>query len=267
MSSRPKPLPVATLRALRAAAAAVDGTSRGQIGQRVNETLTAWDQMTAAQREAWAEQARKGRSGNGTAGPIAAVLTRLTLIATRVNGSTPPRTLVAVRAAIALLERHLDRQVPKVVRQGVRSALRSRKAGGLPQPLMARRWGPWVDRSKAVHTPALRVLPDDRPVTRADCLPGGTNAERPCPYLGCKHHLALETDGSGGVREMLDWDDGQPSCALDVADQGSHGLRETGDLLGLTKQWTREIELRAISKVKNTAVGREMVDLLGRNGS
>ena len=29
-----------------------------------------------------------------------------------------------------------------------------------------------------------------RPKTRADCLAGGFNAERPCPYVGCVYHIS-----------------------------------------------------------------------------
>ena len=60
-----------------------------------------------------------------------------------------------------------------------------------------------------------------RPQTRADCKGG----QRPCPWVSCRHHLALEITPDG-VRLMLPEDPAEwanlPTCALDVADAGPH---------------------------------------------
>ncbi len=77
--------------------------------------------------------------------------------------------------------------------------------------------------------PAIQRIPRSLPQTRAECLPGGENEHRPCPYVTCRHHLALDVkhyatgtiaidrvapgfDGIGDVPED------KPTCALDLAE-------------------------------------------------
>jgi len=105
------------------------------------------------------------------------------------------------------------------------------------------------------------IAAHDRPVTRADCLPGGVNEARPCPFVGCKHHVYLdvrERNGSVGFphgdREV--WEIAE-TCALDMADrdtemgvdrEAEHALQAIGKALGLTRERVRQIILRAIAK-------------------
>jgi len=42
----------------------------------------------------------------------------------------------------------------------------------------------------------------------------------------------------------------EQTCALDVAERGSHGLRETGRLMGLSRQRVLDIENVALQKVR-----------------
>src|SRR5262245_4590856 len=52
----------------------------------------------------------------------------------------------------------------------------------------------------------------ERPRVRADCLPGGVNEERPCPWASCRYHLVhLRRDGL-----EPDTMDPSRSCVLDV---------------------------------------------------
>ena len=39
----------------------------------------------------------------------------------------------------------------------------------------------------------------ERPHTRGDCLEGGSNAERPCPFVSCRYHLALDVQRNGSL--------------------------------------------------------------------
>lgn len=97
---------------------------------------------------------------------------------------------------------------------------------------------------------SLPVLPspDDldpatMPRTRQDCLEGGRNAARPCPWSCCRFSLAPE----GGTTH---------SCALDVVDEHPGGLTHdaVGQLLGgLTRERVRQIEARALSKIGKRA--------------
>lgn len=83
-----------------------------------------------------------------------------------------------------------------------------------------------------------------RPRTRGDCLPGGSNAMRPCPFVSCKYHLAVEVTAIGSLvhnhpgREI---DELPETCALDVADRGEKTLEELGRILGVTRERARQI--------------------------
>ena len=75
-----------------------------------------------------------------------------------------------------------------------------------------------------------------RPRTRGDCLSGGTNEARPCPWNTCKHSFM---DAAGVTH-----------CTLDFADKGGMTLEEIGDILGLTRERARQIEANALFKLK-----------------
>jgi hypothetical protein len=115
---------------------------------------------------------------------------------------------------------------------------------------------------------ARRSLPQyPRPERRADCEPGGWNAQRPCPFAACKHHLAVGVrtyaDGRSvitHVRPGWSGDDSAPinddedTCALDFADAPATGA-ETGRILGLSRQLVDLIENRAYPKLLAFARG------------
>ena len=128
-----------------------------------------------------------------------------------------------------------------------------------------------------------------RPLTRADC---GQEA-RPCPWVGCRHHLAIEVAASGAERarptalrlnriapgargrrsglkpsashdEVGKWADDAVShlsvmahtCSLDVAERYPDGLSEdsVGALLGVTGQALGEEARAALAKLRAAAV-------------
>lgn len=93
----------------------------------------------------------------------------------------------------------------------------------------------------------------ERPRTRADCEVG-ENAQRPCPWVGCRHHVALEVMGGGGLRIVDKWDDGRPTCSLDIANAGGVTLDEVGNALAITRERARQIEVRALLKVRQEGV-------------
>lgn len=95
----------------------------------------------------------------------------------------------------------------------------------------------------------------ERPRTRGDCV----DAPRPCPYVSCKHHLYLDvvTDGGNGGRcaprvklsfPHLEVDELKETCSLDVADRGSQGLEQIGDLINVTRERVRQIEVHGLAK-------------------
>lgn len=96
--------------------------------------------------------------------------------------------------------------------------------------------------------------PLERPRTRGDCQGG----PRPCPFVGCRHHNALDVTHMGGGnqvtlhREPEDLPAGD-SCSLDVADRGAHTLEETAQVLGVVRERVRQIEASALRKLAASA--------------
>ncbi len=91
---------------------------------------------------------------------------------------------------------------------------------------------------------------DKRPVTRGDCV----TLDRPCPYVGCEHHLYLDVDpDTGSIKfnfpDLEPWEL-QHTCALDVADMGGITLEEVGEYTNLTRERIRQLEVRGLLKLK-----------------
>jgi hypothetical protein len=97
----------------------------------------------------------------------------------------------------------------------------------------------------------MLMMPDvDRPMTRGECQ----NMERPCPFVSCKHHLYLDVNPETGSIK-LNFPDLEPwelkeSCALDVADRGGITLEEVGEIMNLTRERIRQVEVRGLLKLK-----------------
>lgn len=93
----------------------------------------------------------------------------------------------------------------------------------------------------------------ERPKTRGDCVDG----ERPCPFIACRYHLAVDVHQLRGsiktnhpdvpVESMVE------TCALDVADRGPVTLEEIGEMLNITRERVRQIETMAIAKAERRA--------------
>lgn len=95
------------------------------------------------------------------------------------------------------------------------------------------------------------VAPPDappRPRTRGECIDG----PRPCPWVGCKWHLYLDVTAVGSLKlnhvSREPWEL-EETCALDVADRGGETLERVGQLVGLTRERVRQIELEAGQRV------------------
>lgn len=91
-----------------------------------------------------------------------------------------------------------------------------------------------------------------RPRTRGDCLPGGHNACRPCGFVSCRYHLAVDVKPRSGnlvVRQDVEIEDMQESCALDVADRGGQSLEDVGEIMGVTRERVRQLEASALATI------------------
>lgn len=93
----------------------------------------------------------------------------------------------------------------------------------------------------------------DRPRTRGECVGGA----RPCPWVGCRHHLYLEVHPSTGRIKLTfnlePWELAE-SCSLDVADRGMNTLEIVGQLLNITRERSRQIEAKACAAGLELAV-------------
>jgi hypothetical protein len=113
-------------------------------------------------------------------------------------------------------------------------------------------------------TPARLPIILDRPKTRGDCDQG----IRPCPFVGCRHHLASESK-AGALRlsaaNALELSEMSETCSLDVADAGPHSLPEVASLLGVSRQRVSQVEIAALRKLRKELVlraGQAVAELL-----
>ena len=97
---------------------------------------------------------------------------------------------------------------------------------------------------------AARAL---RPKTRGDCVDG----PRPCPWVGCRHHLALSSSRTT-IRVSQSFLDGtaEQTCALDVADQVTAGqdytLREMAEWMGVSHERIRQMVEEGLRDLRTT---------------
>ena len=68
------------------------------------------------------------------------------------------------------------------------------------------------------------------PRYRGDCLPGGSNAARPCRWAGCRHNATGD-------------------CVLDVAESGGASNEEVARVLGVHRSRVSQIEVMALKKI------------------
>lgn len=83
---------------------------------------------------------------------------------------------------------------------------------------------------------------------RGDCVDG----PRPCPWLGCKYHLALDVGVRGSLKinfPHLELEEMAATCALDESDKGGMNLADVGRLLNLTRERVRQIESNGLAKM------------------
>lgn len=108
-----------------------------------------------------------------------------------------------------------------------------------------------------------------RPKTRADC----TAVPRPCPFVSCVHHLFLDVSARTGSIK-LNFPDLEPdelpadaSCVLDVADRDGETLQRVGNIMNLTRERVRQVEVKGLAKLEAITGVRGLRDLVdGRPG-
>lgn len=105
----------------------------------------------------------------------------------------------------------------------------------------------------------LEIVDYARPSMRSQCAEG----PRPCLYVACKYHLYLDVNTETGSIK-LNFPDREPweledTCALDVAQRGGVTLEEVGEILNLTRERVRQVEVTGLEKLK-AASGKEELD-------
>ena len=112
-----------------------------------------------------------------------------------------------------------------------------------------------MDANSSLIDDETRGKMSDRPLTRGDCVGG----PRPCPWVGCRHHLGIEVTPNGGLKlvrpDLEPWELEQ-TCSLDVADAGASTLDSIGRIVNLTRERTRQIELSGVRALRREITRR-----------
>lgn len=99
-----------------------------------------------------------------------------------------------------------------------------------------------------------------RPQTRAECIDGF----RPCLHWGCEYHLGVDVHPrTGSIKHNFPGKgplDLEPSCALDVADEGTHTLKEVGTIMNITRERVRQLEKEGMDKIAKLMAEAEGLD-------
>jgi hypothetical protein len=94
-----------------------------------------------------------------------------------------------------------------------------------------------------------------RPQTRAACK----EEMRPCPWVSCKYHLYLDVNPETGSIKLnfpdLEVWEMKETCSLDIADKNGITLEEVGEIMNLTRERVRQVEVRGLLKLKTVSPG------------
>lgn len=107
------------------------------------------------------------------------------------------------------------------------------------------------DRRRMLSQGTLpEILDYERPVQRSDCRGG----QRPCLYVSCRYHLYLDVNPTTGSikinfpdKEVWELEE---TCALDVAERGGITLEEVGEIMNLTRERIRQVEVSGLDKLR-----------------
>lgn len=109
----------------------------------------------------------------------------------------------------------------------------------------------------------IQALLADRPRTRGDCLPGGKNEVRPCPFAGCRFHLFVDVRPAGSLRLNFphlgagDMEQMADTCALDVSDRGASEVNKIAELMNISPERCAQIAAGALQEMKAAGIRRE----------
>ncbi len=104
-----------------------------------------------------------------------------------------------------------------------------------------------------------------RPRTLEECDSVGLGDLFPCPFVSCKHNLYLDVNERTGSIKLnfpdRDVDEIPATCELHVARDGGITLDGVAQTLNLTRERIRQLESRALAKIKATrALPSDLLD-------
>ena len=140
-------------------------------------------------------------------------------------------------------EMEMDREEERLVRRITRP--RRRRVRPKSKTIAPRR----LTREEIRVQKELEDFDYEKPQTRSQCRHG----LRPCPFVSCKYHLYLDVKESGAIKinfPDLDVWELEETCALDVAERGGITLEEVGEIMNLTRERIRQIEVHGLIKLQ-----------------
>jgi hypothetical protein len=109
------------------------------------------------------------------------------------------------------------------------------------------------------HLPVLT-----RPRTRADCQPGGPNAARPCPFVGCRYHTAIDVTEHGSIRSRAV---GTLSSRAGAAEVDAFGDQVVAELERMKYTCSLDVADLGPSDVASQLYGREPARLIANRAT
>ena len=142
-------------------------------------------------------------------------------------------------------------------------ALGEQKSGQGRPKTMSRRDIQREERRRQRAGEVLEIIPYARPLNRTHCR----NLVRPCLFVACKYHLYLDVNPETGSIKMnfpdMDVWELEETCSLDVAERGGVTLEEVGEILNLTRERVRQVEVTGLTKMRDKSDDYEMDSFLG----
>ena len=118
-----------------------------------------------------------------------------------------------------------------------------------------------LTREEVRRSEELKDFQYEKPKTRAECRHG----IRPCPFVSCRYHLYLDVKENGSIKinfpDLEVWQM-EETCALDVAERGAITLEEIGEIMNLTRERVRQLEVNALFKLKMAEESDILADFL-----
>jgi len=103
-----------------------------------------------------------------------------------------------------------------------------------------------------------------RPATFEECDSVGLGDLTPCPFVSCKHHLYLDVNERLGSIKLnfpdRDPDEIGETCSKRVEMRGGVTLDAVADAINTTRERVRQIESRALAKLRAAGLAPELLE-------